>query len=303
MELSPSVNSLETASRPVDAGESSLKDLVQSRESTYTTKHNHVPNGETSSKKLSPMVASKPTTSNNSLFSSADATSTKVPNAESQSMIAMSSSSSSTSALPTSSSNEAVAPFPYGTRSRNRNVNHRPNYAEDHEMDMEYEWTSTKKNQSDTTATNTSTSVEAERRSVNGGRRSLTAATNGSLSGKMGTSGLGTSSKDYIPGMSTFSVHSEAPAAQSKKRKAPGNQSSSSSVTPQRRSSTTSTRRAAIANQSGASGETNMLTFESSQCFLRNGSLIADDGTQLSVDGTSESFDHHDRVIPNYSAN
>ena len=294
MELSPSVRGLETATRPVDASESSLKDLVQSRESAYTTKHNDVPNGETSSRKLSAMVASKLTASNNSVVSSVDATSTKVPNAESQSMTAMSSSSSSTSVLPTSSSNEAAAPSPYGTRSRNRNVNNRPNYAEDHEMDMEYEWTSTKKNQADTTATNASRSVEAELRSVNGGRRSLTAGTNGSLSGKMGTPGSGTSSKDYIPGMSTFSVNSDAPAALSKKRKAPGNQSSSSSVTPQRRSSTTSTRRAAMANQSGASsGESNMLTFESSQCFLQNGSLVADDGTQLSVNGMSESSGHH----------
>ena len=295
MELSPSVKGLETATRPVDASKSSPKDLIQSRDSKYTTKHNDVPNGEASSRKLSPMVASKLTALNNSVVSAADATSTKVPNPESQSMTAMSSSSSSTSVLPTSNSNEAAAPSPYGTRSRNRNVNNRPNYAEDHEMDMEYEWTSTKRNQADTTATNTSTSVEGEFRSVNGGRRSLTAATNGSLSGKMGTSGSGTSLKDYIPGMSTFSVNSDAPAAQSKKRKAPGNQSSSSSVTPQRRSSTTSTRRAAIANQLGASsGESNMLTFESSQCFLQNGCLIADDGTQLSVDGTLESLDHHD---------
>ena len=285
-----SSDGMEAAGHPLDASRSSSRinepDFEQSNQPTESTIQHDKPTVEVAPKRMPPAAGPKPAASNDGAGPSTNPAATIIAVAESQPMTAMSSSSSSTTAMPTPHLNEAVGPSPYGTRSRNRNVNNRPNYAEDRELDMDYEWTSAKKASTDPVTTFSTTPPENERRSTNGGRRSLTAGINGSSTGRAGVQGSGISSKDYIPGMSTFSVNSETSTSQSKKRKAPGNQSSSSSVTPQRRSSTTSTRRTGLPNASNVvSRETNMLTFESSQGFLKDGLLVADDGTRLEVNG------------------
>ncbi|KAL8717171.1 MAG: hypothetical protein Q9225_005562 [Loekoesia sp. 1 TL-2023] len=177
---------------------------------------------------------------------------------------------------------------PYGTRSRNRADNARPNYAEDRELDMDYDWapTSKKARGSSTSASSTNLqSEENENSGVSTRRRSLTTAALPSLS----KGGNSTTPRDPIPGMSSFSVNPEpAEASQqpSKKRKAPGAVPAAPSNVSTNTTSTTShatTRKTPKATSVHASRSTNMLSFEASQGYLKNGELRADDGTVLAV--------------------
>ncbi|CAL8575364.1 putative PHD type zinc finger protein with BAH domain-containing protein [Xanthoria parietina] len=179
-------------------------------------------------------------------------------------------------------------PSPYGTRSRNRGGNPRINYAEDRELDMDYDWTPASKKPRDSSTSASSTNLQTEdvdNTGVSTRRRSLTTAV-------LPPASKGTSStvpKDQIPGLSSFPVHSEPglPTQQpSKKRKAPGaapatpsNPSATSGAT----SSKNNSRKAVTATPTNSSRTTNMLSFDDSKCYLRNGGLRADDGTVLSV--------------------
>lgn len=181
-------------------------------------------------------------------------------------------------------------PSPYGTRSRNRGGNPRINYAEDRELDMDYDWTPASKKPRDSSTSASSTNLQTEdvdNTGVSTRRRSLTTAV-------LPPASKGTSStvpKDQIPGLSSFPVQSEPglPTQQpSKKRKAPGaapatpsNPSATSGAT----SSKNNSRKAVTATPTNSSRTTNMLSFEDSKCYLRNGGLRADDGTVLSVNG------------------
>ncbi|MCJ1283740.1 putative PHD type zinc finger protein with BAH domain-containing protein [Xylographa opegraphella] len=208
-----------------------------------------------------------------------------VPASESQPMTAVSSTSSSVPTMQASSNNDAGGPSPYGTRSRNRAGTNRINYAEDREMDNEYEWSSTKKVSQNASTTPSSaqasetdkTSSSARRRSLQGAAPSTSTRSNGPVAA---------ASKDHIPGMSSFSVNSDTNGAshpQSKKRKAPGAHATNSQPSPQN-SASTSTRLAHHAPPaSGTIRETNMLTFETSQGYLKHGKLVADDGTRLGI--------------------
>lgn len=206
----------------------------------------------------------------------------------------MTTTSSASSAIPSRSTNamEDNGPSPYGTRSRrgNRTGNARPNYAEDRELDVDYDWApaSKKARGSSTSASSTNLpSEEPESSGVNTRRRSLTtavlpAASKGSNSA---------TPKDQIPGMSTFSVNpepSEAPQVPSKKRKAPGTvPAASTNVTPNTAATTnhTASRKTAKVATINGSRSTNMLSFETSQGYLKNGKLTADDGTALAMNG------------------
>ena len=199
--------------------------------------------------------------------------------------------SSSTSALPaqTTPAMETSGPSPYGTRSRNRNGNTRPNYAEDRELDMDYEINTGKKAQASSGLSSSNNSQVGEVNqfsTVNTRRSSLTG--NGAGPGKTATTV--STSKDYIPGMSSFSLNPDvhpAPPPPSKKRKTPGGSTNTSTpsldvppvtgnVPPRRTTSTTAATR---------TRETNMLSFESCQGYLKNGKLKADDGTLLGLNG------------------
>lgn len=209
---------------------------------------------------------------------------------ESQPMTATSSSSSDPS-VKAAASSDANAPSPYGTRSRNRTGAARPNYAEDRETEMDYDYTGPSKRQSllSTTSIANAQSSGSDRPSGVSTRRASGA--NGTAAATNGTT-ASIAHKDYIPGLSTFSANpniSVAPQTASKKRKAPGgapvsisnHTGSSASI-----GSQTTTRRASTAvNASGGSRETNMLSFEYCQGYLKNGKLKADDGTLLSVNG------------------
>ncbi|MCJ1479791.1 putative PHD type zinc finger protein with BAH domain-containing protein [Lambiella insularis] len=202
-----------------------------------------------------------------------------VTTAESQPMTAASSTSSSIPNIQQSVANEGVGSSPYGTRSRNRNGNNRPNYAEDREQDGEYEWTTTKKTQNASTASNSAHASENDKATTSGRRRSIQGAA-GSTSR---TNGAGTTaSKDYIPGMSSFSVNSDPNGTSqphSKKRKAPGSHATPSHSLGQSSTSTATRHRTSSRDRR----ETNMLTFETSQGYLKHGKLTADDGTRLAA--------------------
>ena len=201
---------------------------------------------------------------------------------------------SSSSSLPSAhgaNATETNGPSPYGTRSRNRTGNARPNYAEDHEVDVEYDWSSTKKSQ----ALGTSAAMglaqvgESEKPIGVSTRRSSNAAL-GTAAGKAAPTNT---PRDHIPGMSSFSLNADssnaaAPPPPSKKRKAPGGSHVSSNASPAFGYSTSNghPRRATAAASSNTYRQTNMLSFENCQGYLKNGRLKADDGTTLSINGT-----------------
>ncbi len=189
----------------------------------------------------------------------------------------------------TTNAMDTSGPSPYGTRSRNRNGNSRPNYAEDRELDMDYDLNTGKRPQASTgpiSSNNLHAGETHQFPTINTRRSSLTSS--GAGPGK--TSATIPTSKDYIPGMSSFSLNpdfSPAPQPPSRKRKAPGSASTASTPSvdiahvhayapPRRTTSTVATTKIR---------ETNMLSFESCHGYLKNGKLKADDGTLLGLNG------------------
>ena len=214
----------------------------------------------------------------------------KSANLESQPMTATSSSSSMPSDQHANNAMDTTGGSPYGTRSRNRTGNPRPNYAEDREPEMEYELSSTKRPPagSGLSVSHTAQSGDGDKPSIANTRRSstttpITFPTNNKAS-------LPSVQKDHLPGMSSFSVNPDpntVPTAPSRKRKAPGNGPATSQTSSAVTQTPTSgiSRRTAIVPNPKASRETNLMTFETCQGYLKNGKLKADDGTVLAVNG------------------
>ena len=188
----------------------------------------------------------------------------------------------SVSALPDStepptsaSSTPAATPVPYGTRSRNRG-SHRPNYAEDHDIDRDLEVITSKNNTSKRPSTlsqgtnRNSTPISEPEKPVGVNTRRTQAVIN-------------SSTKEPIPGTSTFSANPNAGHG-TRKRKQPGsNQSVQGSATP---NGTHSTKRfIAASSRPEGSSLSNMMTFNNSRGYLKNGKLRADDGTVLAPNG------------------
>ena len=200
----------------------------------------------------------------------------------------MTTTSSTSSNQPQKDATMSLGPSPYGTRSRNRPGITRPNYAEDNDVDFELSaaqanGTSKKRTVSSERISHSPSAVDSGESSAVVGRRKS------SVAGGSFTSGLASSTKPTeIPGLSSFSAvpNGDAAPSVSKKRKAAhsqGSVSGHSSSTPT--TSHTITRQAANAVATTAPRVTNMLTFEKSKAFLRDGKLEADDGTTLSVNG------------------
>lgn len=221
----------------------------------------------------------------------------KTDSFESQPMTSTSS-ASSTRPAPVQLTMEDNGPSPYGTRSRHRTGNARVNYAEDRELDMDYDWAPASKKARGSSTSASSTNLQAEDNDtagVNTRRRSLTTAILPPAS-KGGNTNL---SKEQIPGLSSFSVHPGASASApqpSKKRKAPGTvpaAPASTSTMPNAANNQVGPRKAAPVASTNGSRTTNMLSFDVSQGFLKNGELKADDGTALAVNGTYLSASFH----------
>lgn len=174
----------------------------------------------------------------------------------------------------------------YGTRSRNRPGRSRPNYAEDTEMDFEMAPAATNGNVSDPPSRNSVAPDSGHSSSVSGKKGSAAAQGNASW-GNSGSNPKDNPANPNIPGASAS---------------APGTQSSTPQPTTKRRKNAAATTTngnhasAAAPSQAGpkrgnhavganSARESNMLTFEKTGAFLKDGHLEADDGQTVSVNG------------------
>ena len=211
----------------------------------------------------------------------------KPPIPESQAMTT----SSSSSSLPPEPQPETTGPSPYGTRSRNRTGNARINYAEDREVDADYEWTSSKKPQGNSGSAASAALPPGDSDKVSAGntRRSSATALNGLVPNNKGA--FPTPQNTDLPGMSTFSAYPDPHAASAvpastRKRKTPGTghaASHTTALTAQSAALGSSKRNSASLLARGI--KANLMTFESCQGYLTNGTLQSDDGTVLAVNG------------------
>ncbi|KAI9679914.1 MAG: putative PHD type zinc finger protein with BAH domain-containing protein [Caeruleum heppii] len=183
---------------------------------------------------------------------------------------------------------------PYGTRSRNRAGGSRPNYAEDRELDAELDLNATSNGVSTNTKlgqtpSSTAAITHLADPSTSGiSTRRASAAVSASTGAVSPANQNPSTSRDYIPGTSTFSVNPAASVAAppSKKRKAVGSNPATSgpgTATGGHSASQPVTRRHSTAPGSGSLRDTNMLSFEHSQGYLKHGRLKADDGTALGI--------------------
>ncbi|KAL1956894.1 hypothetical protein VTO42DRAFT_6742 [Malbranchea cinnamomea] len=193
---------------------------------------------------------------------------------DSQPMTATTSSSTlpdNTDPPTSSSSTPAPTSGPYGTRSRNRG-SQRPNYAEDHDIDADLEFVTSKNN---TSKRPSSANQNSNRTNTpnSDGDKSTGAST------RRTQAVVNSTTKEPIPGMSTFSANPNAGNG-SRKRKQPGsNQTVQGSSTPNGANS--SKKFIASASRPESSSVSNMMTFNNCRGYLKNGKLKADDGTVL----------------------
>jgi len=164
---------------------------------------------------------------------------------------------------------------PYGTRSRGRNAP-RPNYAEDRDIDMDLDTAPAKAAKRHSGVGPNSivngSNPDSEKSSPTQSRKSLTNGT-----------GANPVPKDSIPGTSSFSarpddVNGSGPL---RKRKA-------TTSTPASGPGAGSAAKKIFTSAPGDSEGgyfTNMVSFEVSQPFVKDGQITADDGTTFAVNG------------------
>lgn len=170
-------------------------------------------------------------------------------------------------------------PAPYGTRSRNRGAP-RPNYAEDRDLD-DLELLTTSKPASSKKASSTSQSVSRTSPAAND--RSTGVSTRRA---RANSNSYAPSTKDAIPGTSTFSANPNATNG-SKKRKQPGTTTTTQMVfVPANPNQPNKKFLVGASRAPELECPTNMMTFHNSRGCLKNGKLKADDGTVLAVNGT-----------------
>jgi hypothetical protein len=200
--------------------------------------------------------------------------------------------STSTSSNPSLKDATTGTASPYGTRSRNRAGASRPNYAEDREADIDFEVQPQKEDDRRKPGRLTEARSTSETTGHSHTARKIPSVENGGQAN--------VPVKDQIPGTSTFSANPSAanPSQPSKKRKAAGPPVQSHTgtalpiITTASSSSQSTTRRGSIAALSAlAHRESNMLSFEACGARLsKEGKLVADDGTTLSVNGKQASY-------------
>ncbi|KAI5926824.1 hypothetical protein F4810DRAFT_490241 [Camillea tinctor] len=190
-----------------------------------------------------------------------------------------------------SSSKDAMAgPSPYGTRSRNRGQA-RPNYAEDKDMDIEMEDAYPEKKEDDhkkssrQAHTATNGAADASKSANSTSRRSIAPE-----DVKAGNSHAIPKDSPSTGSAASNAATTTTASGSSKKRKAPtqlnaNNVHSPASTPPTTTSAASGTRRSntqiMAPNATGGYRETNMLSFENCNTTLKDGKLVADDGTTL----------------------
>ncbi|KAI2416327.1 putative PHD type zinc finger protein with BAH domain-containing protein [Ophidiomyces ophidiicola] len=220
--------------------------------------------------------ASPAPSKNEKLDDAADTSCDEADSTHSQPMTTTRSASSAadTPKLQPTALSSSSTPAPYGTRSRNRVGVPRPNYAEDRDLDLDLEPIGAAKPSS---AKKTFSTGQSTSRSSPSADRPAGVSTRRARN----DSNYGSSTKEPIPGTSTFSVNPNVING-SKKRKQPG-----SGATAVGSSTPTSTGQASkkfIVTPSGSAElecATNMMSFHNSRGYLKNGKLKADDGTTL----------------------
>lgn len=171
----------------------------------------------------------------------------------------------------------------YGTRStRTRTGTSRPNYAEDSALDAEFEIAPNAKEKTGRKVALPgevpSSSASENGKPTGNGSKVPIAETDQNGAAQNGV-------KDAIPGTSSFSSTSAANAPPpSKKRKA--NNQNNAAVLQNGTSQPTHGNRKTVFQIAAGFRETNMLTFDNSGGILKGGTLIADDGTVLALNGT-----------------
>ena len=219
----------------------------------------------------------------NGTTSTTTATSVKAPDTSAgESQVAGSDSTSSAKTAKSSGAAAASsATATYGTRStRTRTGTSRPNYAEDSALDAEFELAPPVKEKTSRKAAHvaeppSSSASDNGKSTANSPQRGVELDQNNAAQN---------AAKDAIPGTSSFSSASAAPA--SKKRKA--NTQNNTTATQNGSGQPAANNRKSGTGFQIAAGfrETNMLTFDNSRSFLKGGKLIADDGTVLALNGT-----------------
>jgi hypothetical protein len=161
----------------------------------------------------------------------------------------------------------------YGTRSRGRNAP-RPNYAEDRDLEMDVDASASKsaKRNSGVALNNIVNGSNPDEKTSSAPRKSL----NGNANGANG------SAKDAIPGTSSFSARPEdVNGSNLRKRKQPA---STPNSTPTSGSAAKKIFTSAPGDSEGGYF-TNMMSFETHGPYLKDGKLIADDGTTFGLNG------------------
>ncbi|KAJ9669106.1 putative PHD type zinc finger protein with BAH domain-containing protein [Coniosporium apollinis] len=194
-----------------------------------------------------------------------------------------------TSSAPSAQDNGSAAQLPtYGTRSRNRPGKPRINYAEDADVDFEYSVPAI----NTAVERHTSSSERTSRSPLTGDSRQSPTVSNtknsvaGMLKGAQKVFPQ-LSKEPPIPGTSTFSANpnGHTPPTAPKKRKNAANHGTNTGQTTGVASAPLSARRVPLTQSHSGARETNMLTFEKSKAILKNGKLVADDGTIVAVNG------------------
>jgi len=179
----------------------------------------------------------------------------------------------------------------YGTRSRGRPGRSRPNYAEDTEMDFEMGAAATNGNASDPPSRNSMAPENGHSASVGGKKGSASAQGNASW-GNSGTNTKETAPNPHISGTSATAASTQSstpqpqPATKRRKNAAANgaNGSHASAAAPSQAGAKRGSHASAMVAANSAR-ETNMMTFENTGAFLKDGHLEADDGQILSVNG------------------
>lgn len=185
-------------------------------------------------------------------------------------------------------------PSSYGTRSRNRPGRSRPNYAEDTEMDFEVGAAPTNGTLSDPPSRNSVAPDGGHSSGVSGKKGS------GSAQGNASWGNSGSNTKDNtgnlnIPGASASASASASTATTpsttqptTKRRKnaaANATNGSHASAAPPSQTNGKRGNHAMVPQAAQGARESNMLTFENTGAFLKNGCLEADDGQTVHVNG------------------
>jgi hypothetical protein len=180
----------------------------------------------------------------------------------------------------------------YGTRSRGRPGRSRPNYAEDTEMDFETGVASTNGNVSDPSSRNSAAPESGHSSSVGGKKGSASAQGNASW-GNSASNTKETAPNPNISGTSATAASTQSstpqpqPAPKRRKNAAANgaNGSHASAAAPSQAGAKRASQASAMIAANSAR-ESNMMTFENTGAFLKDGHLEADDGQILSVNGT-----------------